>query len=68
MNGKIRGTLSGLAMFFGGIGTTVFTLIGGIIFDQVGPWAPFMLVAGADTAVLAFSVIFIGCGLISRYD
>jgi hypothetical protein len=68
MNGNIRGTLSGLGMFFGGIGTTVFTLIGGIIFDRVGPWAPFMLVAGADAAVLAFSLIFIGCGLISRSD
>ena len=68
MNGRIRGTLSGLGMFFGGLGSTAFTLIGGIVFDQVGPWAPFMLVAGADAAILIFSIFFIGCGLISKVD
>ena len=51
MNPHIRGTLSAFAVFFGSFGTTVFTLVGGKVFDSVGPWAPFMIVAGADAAV-----------------
>lgn len=68
MNGHVRGTLSGMAFFFGSLGATIFTLVGGIMFDKVGSWAPFMLVAGADGTVLLFAVIFIGCGMIGRYD
>ena len=45
MRKSIRGTMSGLAFFFGSIGTTTFALIGGIMFDKIGPWAPFMLVS-----------------------
>ena len=59
MKPHIRGTLSGLAFFFGSIGTTTFALVGGIIFDRIGPWAPFVLVASADALVLFATLIFI---------
>ena len=41
MKSSIRGTLSGLAIFFSSIGMTTFVRVGGILFDTVGPWAPF---------------------------
>ena len=66
MKPHIRGTLSGLAFFFGSVGTTTFALTGGILFDTIGPWAPFMFVASADFVVLFISLIFILCGMIDR--
>ena len=68
MKPHIRGTLSGLAFFFGSIGTTAFALVGGIIFDKIGPWAPFVLVSFADAIVLLVSLVFIIFGLIDRSD
>ena len=68
MKGHIRGTLSGMAFFFGSFGTTTFSLVGGIVFDKIGPWAPFMVVGGADMLVLAVSLIFILKGAIGRND
>ena len=68
MKPHIRGTLSGLAFFFGSLGTTTFALVGGILFDRVGPWAPFVLVAFADGLVLMASLLFIMFGLIDRSD
>ena len=68
MKKEIRGTLSGIAFFFGSIGTTTFALVGGIIFDRIGPWAPFVLVAHADAIVLFISLIFIILGKINRSD
>ena len=68
MKSTIRGTLSGIAFFFGSAGTTMFVLLGGIAFDNIAPWAPFMLVAGADGLVIIFAVIFIGCGYLGKDD
>ena len=68
MKSSVRGTLSGIAIFFGSLGTTIFTLTGGIVFDKIGAWAPFMLVAGADGVCLIFAVIFIAFGLLKRDD
>ena len=68
MKAHIRGTLSGLAFFFGSIGTTMFALVGGIIFDRIGPWAPFVLVACADAVVLLVSLLFIISNKIDRFD
>ena len=68
MKKEIRGTLSGLAFFFGSIGTTTFALVGGIIFDKIGPWAPFVVVAQADFIVLIITLIFIICGKLKRWD
>lgn len=68
MKPHIRGTLSGIAFFFGSIGTTFFALAGGIMFDSIGPWAPFLFVASADCFVFIISLIFIMFGLIDKQD
>ena len=68
MKSHIRGTLSGIAFFFGSIGTTTFALVGGIIFDKIGPAAPFLLVGSADMAVLMIAMAFIMLGAIKRSD
>ena len=68
MKSTVRGTLNGIAFFFGAIGTTAFVFVGGIIFDKIAPWAPFMLVAIADCVIIVFAVIFISCGLLKKDD
>ena len=59
MKKEIRGTLSGIGFFFGSFGTTVFALAGGLVFDKMGPWAPFAIVSCADSMVLLVSLFFI---------
>lgn len=39
-------------------------MVGGIIFDSIGPWAPFLLVAALDGLVVLLSLAFIYCGLL----
>ena len=68
MKPHIRGTLNGIAFFFGSIGTTTFALVGGIIFDKIGPAAPFLLVGSADFSVLMIAMAFIMLGAIKRSD
>uniref|UniRef100_A0A7S3MI32 Major facilitator superfamily (MFS) profile domain-containing protein n=1 Tax=Favella ehrenbergii TaxID=182087 RepID=A0A7S3MI32_9SPIT len=68
MKSTIRGTLNGIAFFFGGVGTTIFVLIGGILFDKVAPWAPFMVVGVADFVAIIFSAIFFLSGIVKRDD
>ena len=68
MRSTIRGTLNGVAFFFGGFGTTIFVFIGGILFDKVAPWAPFMVVGGADFAAIILSLIFFLSGIVKRDD
>lgn len=68
MNKEVRGTLNGIAFFFGTLGTTVFVYFGGVVFDKIAPWAPFMLVAAADAFVIVFQVIFICQGKLSKVD
>lgn len=64
----IRGTLMGFAMFAGSIGMTTFAIVGGIIFDRIGPWAPFVLVALIDGLVVIISLAFIYCGLLDSRE
>jgi len=68
MRSTIRGTMTGIAFFFGSVGTTIFVMVGGILFDKVGPWAPFMLVGATDGVIIIFIIIFLGLGLIKRND
>lgn len=68
MNPKIRGSLNGVMFLFSMTGMTVFTLVGGVIFDKVGPFAPFAFVAIFDAVVLFISIVFVMCGLISKND
>ena len=57
MRGEIRGTLQGIAFFFGAIGTTLFALIGGIVFDNIAPWAPFVMISVADLTASDLTVL-----------
>ena len=68
MKSHIRGTLVGMSNFFGSVGLTVFVLIGGKLFDNIAPWAPFWYVGFIDVLILIFSMVFIGLGLLSRTD
>jgi len=68
MKAHIRGTLNGIAFFFGSVGTTTFALFGGKLFDSIGPWAPFSLVGIADFAIVIFAFIFIALGKLPKYD
>ena len=66
MRPQIRGTLCGLAFFFGSIGTTTFALAGGEMFDTVGPYAPFMLVGIVDFITFFIACTFICSGLVKH--
>ena len=68
MKKTVRGTLSGIAFFFGSVGTTTFVMVGGIMFDKVANWAPFMLVGCADFVVIVFALIFICAGWVKKDD
>lgn len=68
MKSTVRGTLNGIAFFFGGVGTTVFVFVGGILFDKVAPWAPFVVVGVTDFVVIFFALAFIFSGLLKRDD
>lgn len=68
MKSTVRGTLSGIAFFFGSVGTTTFVIVGGIAFDTIAPWAPFMIVASADVFVFLVAIIFIASGLLGKHD
>ena len=68
MRSEIRGTLQGVAFFFGAVGTMIFTLVGGIVFDKIAPWAPFMLISVADFICFIVAAIFILLGLLKKDD
>ena len=58
----IRGVMIGLSNFFGLLGQTIFSVIAGYMFDEVGPASPFSAVAICDfgIALVALVVGFIG--------
>jgi MFS family permease len=41
---ETRGSVIGVFNFCGALGILILTGVGGILFDKIGPWAPFMLV------------------------
>ena len=41
---EMRGSIIGVFNFCGAVGILILTVIGGVLFDKVGPWAPFFLV------------------------
>lgn len=43
-NEAMRGSIIGVFNFCGAVGILLLTVIGGWLFDHVGPWAPFFLV------------------------
>ena len=63
---EIRGTLYGTATSCGYVGQLIFALGGGILFDKVGPKAPFMLVGGLDSFMFLFTMLLSCCGVIKN--
>ena len=56
----IRGAMVGLWHLFANLGGTLFSLVGGIMFDKFGPSSPFLLVSVCDLVICLFAVI-LGC-------
>jgi len=48
-------------MACGFMGQLIFAAIGGILFDQVGKYMPFVFVGGLDCVMVVFTLIM-GCG------
>jgi MFS family permease len=55
---KERGSVLGMFNIFGAIGILVAASIGGRLFDQVAPWAPFVLI-GATNFIMVFVGIYV---------
>lgn len=47
----VRASVIGVFNFCGALGILILTGVGGVLFDQVGPWAPFFLVGLLNGAV-----------------
>ncbi|WP_200821299.1 MFS transporter [Oceanicoccus sp. KOV_DT_Chl] len=47
-----RGSVVGMFNMMGAIGILAATAIGGRLFDQVGPWAPFMVISVANLTLM----------------
>ena len=56
----IRGAMVGVWHFFSNLGGTLFSLIGGLMYDKYGPSAPFNLVTYCDMSIFLFAII-LGC-------
>jgi MFS family permease len=63
---QIRGVIYGTAVAFGFAGQLIFCLVGGWMFDNVGPKAPFYFVGVCDISVSLLTVILSCCGIIKN--
>ncbi|ARN73326.1 MFS transporter [Oceanicoccus sagamiensis] len=50
---ELRGSTFGMQSFFGAIGILMISVVGGRLFDNVGPYAPFYAIAVANGLVFA---------------
>ena len=57
----IRGTMLGVYNLFANIGIAAFTLVGGIMFDRIGPSSPFTLVSICDLTIFIFAIVLFFC-------
>ena len=62
MPSQIRGTMMGMFAFFGQVGTLVFVLLGGQMFDKIDRSAPFVFLALADTLLVLLVITLICLG------
>lgn len=53
---ELRGSVIGAFNFCGAMGILVLSVIGGYLFDEVGPWAPFFLVGILNGCVAALAL------------
>jgi sugar phosphate permease len=58
----IAGTLRGIYMTFGQMGTLTLTIAAGIMIDKYGPASPFILVGILDACLSIIVLIFTLCG------
>ena len=56
---KGRGAVIGGFSFFGAIGILLVASIGGYLFDNVGPTAPFTMVGFANVALLTLALLLL---------
>ena len=63
---KIRGVLYSTAVAIGYCGLFVYSLVGGLLFDSYGPYAPFVLIGALDLVVGSILAILGYCGVISN--
>ena len=56
LNKETRGILSGAYSFAGQVGILIFSLIGGWMFDNLGPKSPFVAIGILDSS---FTIIFV---------
>ena len=52
-----RGAVIGAFNFCGAVGILILSVIGGWLFDHVGPWAPFMLVGVLNGCIGALALL-----------
>ena len=57
---EIRGVIFGTSTAFGFTGQFVFSLVGGYLYDEVGPKWPFMLVGACDLTLFVITAL-LGC-------
>ncbi len=57
MPGDVRGAMNGIFHLFGQIGLIFFTYVGGVAFDDVGPWCPFFIVGCCDVVLMLASIL-----------
>jgi MFS family permease len=54
--GPIRGSIIGMAGFFGAVGILAISKLGGIAYDEWRPGAPFIIMAAANIPLLFFAI------------
>jgi MFS family permease len=59
---EVRGTLNGAYSFCGYIGLLFFSKYAGLMFDKIGPRAPFLTVAILDSLFAILMIILVLCG------
>jgi MFS family permease len=63
---EIRGVIFGVGTACGYVGMLIFSIVGGILFDRIGPYTPFLLVGCLDATFFVFSVLLACCGVIKN--
>ena len=62
MPNEIRGTMMGMFAFFGQLGTLMFTLVGGQMFDRISRSAPFVFLGIMDFLLVLITLTLICLG------
>ena len=65
--GNIRGVMVSAFWFAGNLGSTVFALAGGIMFDKLGRSSPFIVVSFTDLIVFTLSIVLLCMGKLKNY-